>query len=86
MAPIGSSNNSNFYLNLNQKLNPRLVIKRIELPVPTSSKHPNSRSSKVPVSSFLAQKEITPPPHNPWEPFQVRRPDPTIRFSPWFCR
>jgi hypothetical protein len=74
MAPIGSSNNSNFYLNLNQKLNPRLVNQRKELPVSTSSNNPNSRSSKVPESSFLAQKEITPPPHNPWQPYRIRLP------------
>jgi hypothetical protein len=44
------------------------------------------KSSKVLGSSFLAQKEITPPPHNPWKPPQVRLPDPTIPFLPWFRR
>jgi hypothetical protein len=56
MAPIGPFNNSNCYPNLNQSLNPTR-----ELPVSTSSKNPNSNSSKVPGSSYLAQKEITPP-------------------------
>jgi hypothetical protein len=43
MAPIGSSNNNNSCLKLNQKLN-----RRGELPVSTSDKHPNpnSRPSK----------------------------------------
>jgi hypothetical protein len=69
MVPIGSFNNSNFYPNLNQKPNPSR-----ELPVSTSSKDTNSKSSKVPGSSFLAQKGITPPPHNLWQPLQVRPP------------
>jgi hypothetical protein len=64
MAPMRSSNNSNFYLNqkLNQKLNPRLVIQRRELPVSTSSKNPNSKSSMVPGVFLSCPKGDNPSP------------------------